>query len=168
MEDRELDRVDKQNKGYHKGYFALIYSDYPTAILAEGRSSVNTESRHKQNQFTKVQNTFKLNPDEPFYTSSVSLILKEELRCLENVIYEPERARSLSLEVCNRINARLKELDFTRHKLVSTITITENLGQGICAVSRCLWDKERDNFVFETFRNATLLAVACVFGVYYE
>ena len=48
------------------------------------------------------------------------------------------------------------------------VTIGSVEGQGIRVASRCLWDHETDSYASATFKNATLFAIATVFGIYYE
>ncbi|KAI9190756.1 Tctex-1 family-domain-containing protein [Polychytrium aggregatum] len=60
------------------------------------------------------------------------------------------------------------ELEFERYKFVVDVTIGEFKGQGIRVASRAVWDATTDSYASASFRNATLFAVAMVFGCYYE
>ena len=64
--------------------------------------------------------------------------------------------------------AEVKALEFRRHKLICHVIIMENQKQGTSAVSRSLWDADRDNSSTACFENESLVAVANVYAVYFE
>jgi hypothetical protein len=55
-----------------------------------------------------------------------------------------------------------------RYKLISIVTIGEKKDQGVRVGSRCVWDKDRDNFASAMFENTHIYAVGMVYAVYYE
>jgi hypothetical protein len=49
------------------------------------------------------------------------------------------------------------ELDFENYKIVVQVTIGQLRGQGGRITSRCLWDKDNDNFVSVSVKNVLSL-----------
>jgi polyphosphate kinase len=82
--------------------------------------------------------------------------------------YSANSCRITTRELCADIKRKVKEMDFPRYKIISEVLITENKQQGIHVSSRSLWNANSDNYASYTFRNATLIAVANVYGIYYE
>ncbi|KAJ3052041.1 hypothetical protein HK097_006953 [Rhizophlyctis rosea] len=115
------------------------------------------------------ENTYKLKPDRKFQTEKVKTITQEILsKNLQKVKYDPDKVTELSKHISNEILAAVKKLDFDRYKLVVEVTIGEFKGQGIRVASRAVWDTATDSYASAHFKNATLFAVAIVFGCYYE
>eukprot|EP01084_Bolivina_argentea_P207777 354436_1 len=108
-------------------------------------------------------------PGTKFLRSSVEKIASEVLEeGLRDVKYDAEDAASISKELSRTIQNRVKELGYERYKLVTQVTITQASGQGLRVSSRCLWDPEVDNYAEAVYKNETLIAVALVFGCYWE
>ncbi|XP_045173603.2 dynein light chain Tctex-type 5-B-like [Mercenaria mercenaria] len=117
------------------------------------------------------ENTYRMTPEKGKYfsPSKVEKLLKETLeKRLKSMKYSPDGCRITTRELCADIKRKVKEMDFPRYKIISEVLITENKRQGIQVSSRPLWNANTDNFASYTYRNATLIAVANVYGVYYE
>jgi len=48
------------------------------------------------------------------------------------------------------------------------VSIGPKGGQGIDIGTKCLWDSNRDKFVYGEFSNQHIFASACVYGIYYD
>ena len=119
----------------------------------------------------KYENTYRLEPDEKsrFSPARVEAILKDVLESrLRNVRYTPEQCRRVTTDLVTIIKSRTKTCDFRRYKLVCNVLIMENKGQGSQVVSRGLLNADTDSFAAYTYRNASLIAVAHVHGLYFE
>ena len=46
--------------------------------------------------------------------------------------------------------------------------VMDNRGQTVRAISRCVWDPEKDRCMKTVFQNQEVLVVATVFAIYYE
>mmetsp|Transcript_8485 Transcript_8485/g.17012 ORF Transcript_8485/g.17012 Transcript_8485/m.17012 type:complete len:133 (+) Transcript_8485:36-434(+) len=107
--------------------------------------------------------------DEKFLPAAVKAIaeqvLQEELGGKE---YDEDEAKEWSLNVCENIKTRVKDLNIPRYKIVVQATIGELRDQGVRVASRSLWDTATDNYASCSFRNQTLWCVVIVFGVYTE
>ncbi|XP_047224462.1 dynein light chain Tctex-type 5-B-like isoform X1 [Girardinichthys multiradiatus] len=116
-----------------------------------------------------MENTYQLGPSKQFPVSAVSDILKEETNNnLQEVKYEAQRCRELTLTLCEGIRNRVKELLIPRYKTVVLVHIGQLNGQGMQISSRCLWDPSSDTFTSYSFKNSSLFCSATVFGVYFE
>eukprot|EP01028_Stygiella_incarcerata_P003150 TRINITY_DN15_c0_g1_i1.p1 TRINITY_DN15_c0_g1~~TRINITY_DN15_c0_g1_i1.p1 ORF type:complete len:120 (+),score=27.77 TRINITY_DN15_c0_g1_i1:374-733(+) len=82
--------------------------------------------------------------------------------------YHPEEATKTVKEVSRQIQLAVNKLDFENYKIVVQVTIGQLRGQGGRITSRCLWDKDNDNFVSVSVKNSSLFCTALVFGCYSE
>ena len=101
-----------------------------------------------------------------FQQETVKLVIGQILEDqLNNRKYQADSCRTLCLNLCEMIKARVKLLGMTDHRLVCSVSIGSKRGQGVFIASRSLWDTPTDNFATCTFQNASLFAVAMVFGI---
>ncbi|KAJ3190419.1 Tctex1 domain-containing protein 3 [Gaertneriomyces sp. JEL0708] len=115
------------------------------------------------------ENTYKIKPDKKFQSEVVRRITDDILKSrLTKTKYSYDTVPELTQSISNEIMAAVKKLDYDRYKFVVDVTIGEFKGQGIRVASRAIWDTATDSYVSASFKNATLFAVAMVFGCYYE
>ncbi|KAK3609906.1 hypothetical protein CHS0354_036669 [Potamilus streckersoni] len=127
-----------------------------------------TQEEHMR-QMVKLENTYQMEPSKKFPYSKVQNIIKEVLESyLAEEKYEPELCRQMTKTISEVIKARVKELMIPRFKVISLVHIGQLNGQGLRIGSRCLWDDKWDTSSSFEFRNNSLFAVGCVYGVYYE
>ena len=104
-----------------------------------------------------------------FYTHKIKKIMDEILQeKLSNQSYDSQRCPWLCMSLSEDIKGRVKELGMERFRLICNVSIGSNNGQGFFMASRFLWNEFRDNFSSSSFQNASLFAVAVVFGVLKE
>ncbi|TPX45955.1 hypothetical protein SeMB42_g03852 [Synchytrium endobioticum] len=87
---------------------------------------------------------------------------------LAKVKYDADATPELVKGVSHDILFQVKKFEFDRYKIAVDVTIGEFKGQGIRVQSRALWDTSTDSFASSSYHNATLFAVAMVFGLYFE
>lgn len=119
----------------------------------------------------KLQNTYKLHPDpnEIFKPGPVRDIIQEVLdECLSGEEYNPAQCRNLTQMLTDLIKSRVKDMGCNRYKYIVTVTIGQNCNQGIQVVSRCLWNKDTDNYAEAHYNKNGLYAVATVYACYFE
>ncbi|OAJ43530.1 hypothetical protein BDEG_26883 [Batrachochytrium dendrobatidis JEL423] len=143
------------------------------AIAAEQTSSNPTTA-------IVYENTYKLKPDKSVYetgynshgwfpTNTVKLIIEETLaKHLAKVKYDCDIVPELVKTIANDVMQSVKGLELDRYKIVVDVNVGEFKGQGIKVASRAVWDTTTDSYASASFKNATLFAVAIVFGCYYE
>ncbi|KAI9362527.1 Tctex-1 family-domain-containing protein [Zopfochytrium polystomum] len=115
------------------------------------------------------ENTYKMKPDKKFQSEPVRRLAEEILgSSLAKAKYNAETSPELAKKIANEILAAVNKLEYERYKVVVDVTIGEFKGQGIRVASRTLWDTSTDTYASASFRNASLFAVAIVFGCYFE
>ncbi|KAH3850411.1 hypothetical protein DPMN_092822 [Dreissena polymorpha] len=66
------------------------------------------------------------------------------------------------------IKSRVKDMGFQRYKYVVTVTIGQDSNQGVRVVSRCLWNKDTDNYAETSYNKNGLCAEAAMYACYFE
>ncbi|CAH1779715.1 unnamed protein product, partial [Owenia fusiformis] len=118
-----------------------------------------------------VEPTYKLEPDDQkrFAVAKVEAAIESIFNVyLDDKEYDPTTCKDLAVDLANMIKNRIKDFDFKRFRLVSHVIIGQCQDQGIEATSRCVWNTNTDRFASVKYKNATLFAVATVFGVYLD
>lgn len=87
---------------------------------------------------------------------------------MEDKAYSPELAAQKCKEIADMIKQRVKSEGYRRHKLVSTVTIIENKNAALSLGSRCVWNDKFDNYADGSYKNSSLYAVGCLYGLYAE
>ena len=149
-------------------FFKLVVATRAWQRLAKEKSNSRLE---KAKPSVKFENTYKTEPDEGkhFNVTVVESLMKEVLeKRLKTVKYTAENCRLITTELTADIKMKVKELDFPRYKFVCNVHMAENKLQGLEIASRCVWNHNTDNFASYTYRKQSLIAVANVYGVYYE
>ncbi|NXE99570.1 TC1DA protein, partial [Menura novaehollandiae] len=104
-----------------------------------------------------------------FPVAAVERILRAAVRrSLREQRYEPARCREVARDIAEAVKAQVKDLAVPRYKIVVVTHIGQLGGQSLQIGSRCLWDPGSDTFSSYVFQNASLFAVANVYGVYFE
>ncbi|NXB78532.1 TC1DA protein, partial [Donacobius atricapilla] len=108
-------------------------------------------------------------PGRRFPAAAVDAILRDALgSALRERRYEPGPCREAARDIAEAVRARVKALAVPRYKIVVVAHVGQLAGQSLQVGSRCLWDPQSDTFSSYVFKNASLFAVATVYGVYVE
>lgn len=168
--DQASQRSDRNGRPPPKiNFFKLVVATRAWHRLAR-RSSMRTSEKVSK-PTVKYENTYRTEPEEGkvFAPTKVENMMKEMLeKKLKTVKYTPDGCRIIATELTADIKSRVKAMDFPRYKIVCSVMITENKRQGLEIASRSVWNQDTDNFASYTYRNPSLIAVANVYGVYYE
>ncbi|GAB1868558.1 Tctex1 domain-containing protein [Camponotus japonicus] len=133
-------------------------------------------SQHEANEKTcddneapKYQNTYRMEPPNPFKIDLVDKIVKTVMNNrLDELTYDDTVVEKLCSDIASEIRRRVKKLNFDRHKIIVTVTIIEKTSQSIETTLGFLWDSEKDNYSLFSLEGRTFYAQCCVLGVYYE
>ncbi|XP_066298581.1 dynein light chain Tctex-type 5-like [Branchiostoma lanceolatum] len=143
-----------------------------STIMSRRMSFAGTsQSSRGRRAKTKQENTYKMTPDEgkKFSPAKVEAVMNMVLQqYLENEKYDPGTSANLTTILADVLKNRVKELNFSRYKIVSHVCIGQTDNNTVELGSRCLWDQSTDNYATATYRNESLFAVATVYGVYFE
>lgn len=118
----------------------------------------------------KYENTYKLEPDKDFVNIDIEKAAEKILvDHLHDKEYEPTACKTLSQLLSSQILEKIKTMGYGRFKMVCVVSIGSMKERpGMQFGSRCLWNKETDNFISTKYSNSSLFAVAMVYGLYYD
>ena len=135
-----------------------------------GERYENTGSTVREVQEHKgVRNEAEDKQQSVFYGHKIKKIMDEILEeRLSTRSYDAHACRLLCMSLSEDIKGRVKDLGMERFRLICNVSIGSNSGQGFFMASRFLWNEFKDNFSTSSFQNASLFAVAVVFGVLKE
>ncbi|NXR74295.1 TC1D4 protein, partial [Pycnonotus jocosus] len=120
---------------------------------------------------TRPENTYRIGPDKgcKFDAEQVQRVLEGTLAsALGTAAYSPQGSAPLAQSLTELLQNQAKEVVPPRYKLVCHVVLGQQGQQSLVVASRGLWDPETDSFASATFSNASLFAVATVYGVYFE
>ena len=142
----------------------------PNRSLDADITSLGINQENNSLRPIKLENTYKQQPDIKFRSYEVERktheILMEHLHDKE---YDAQQCKSLSQTISAKILEAIKSLGFKRYKMVAVVSIGSMKERpGMQFGSRCLWNKETDNFISAKYNNTSIFAVAMVYGLYYD
>lgn len=136
--------------------------------LFGGSFSKSGSETHVPKQY---ENTYRLEPSDgkKFSKKKAEDIIHQVLEgYLKGKSYDPKKFANLSKSLAELIKERIKATGCDRYKIVAHVLIMETQGQSIRHVSRCLWNKETDNFATATYESKDFMAVGSVYGAYFD
>lgn len=118
----------------------------------------------------KYENTYKLECDKNFVSLDIEKAAEKVLvDHLYDKEYDPIHCKTYSQLLSSRILEEIKSMGYGHYKMVCVVSIGSMKERpGMQFGSRCLWNKETDNFISAKFSNTSLFAVAMVYGLYYD
>lgn len=110
-----------------------------------------------------------MEPDEKYDICSIKRIIDDVLEeKFKDFEYNPLEVGPLCKRTSLTIKDAVKKLGLDRYKIVCTVTVSQNRGQGVKQASRFLWDANRDNWVDSMYANSSLVVQATLYTLYYE
>ncbi len=119
----------------------------------------------------KLQNTYRVEPkeDERFNSSRVEKALHSILESfLADEKYDPKKSSTLAQSLTNHVKDRVKEMHFPRYKLVCSVMVGQGVTPSMQFASRSCWNPSTDAYACAAYQNGSLMAVATVYGLYFE
>ncbi|KAK3595427.1 hypothetical protein CHS0354_003421 [Potamilus streckersoni] len=118
----------------------------------------------------RMENTYKMTPDKLFKPHEVEKVAERILKdSLGDSEYDALQCRSLSETLSSKILEEIQSLGYKRYKMVCVVSIGSLKNKpGMQFGSRCLWNKDTDYFISVKYSNASLFAVAMVYGLYFD
>ena len=106
---------------------------------------------------------------ERFKTREVTTVIQAILRrFLQDSKYNPTDSARMCKDISQQMSHEIKELGYSRHKLVCNVILGEKKDQDFNVASRCLWNQATDSYASAEFSNPHLFAVGMVHGIYFE
>ena len=141
------------------------------AARAWKRFSMNRREKIPEKPKIRLENTFRLGP-EPENTFKPNLVqnaIKDVMTMyLKNFVYSADGSKSLGMTIASDIKSRVKKMGFSRYKIVCSIVLLQNKGQGAEIASRCVWNEATDSHASYTFTSPAVVAICNVHGVYFD
>ncbi|OWF44530.1 tctex1 domain-containing protein 1-A-like [Mizuhopecten yessoensis] len=163
--------VSNRRRSTFKGIASSITSLLQVRRATKGRLSIPGLDELKFPK-EKMENTYKMQPDQGqiFKTNDIKSIAQEVMeQTLHSVKYNSSICNRLVCDISQTIKNRVRGLNMARYRVVVYVFIGQCNGQSTMQMaSRCVWDASTDNFCTTTYTNDSLVAVASVYGVYYE
>ncbi|XP_003792414.1 tctex1 domain-containing protein 3 [Otolemur garnettii] len=117
----------------------------------------------------KFANSYRMEPLKKFQAHSVEIKVQQILtESLKDVKYDDKIFSHLSLELADRILSAVKEFGYHRYKYIIKVLFIQKTGQAINIASRWIWDVAWDSWVAAKHETESYVALALVFGLYYE
>ncbi|XP_060082046.1 dynein light chain Tctex-type 5-A-like [Ylistrum balloti] len=162
--------VSNRRRSTFKGIATSITSLLQIRRSTKARLSIpGTEEFKTPKQ--KMENTYKMHPDpgQTFQQNTIESIAKEVMQeTLDDVKYNSSTCNRLVCDISQTIKNRVRKLNMARYRVVVHVFIGQHNDQSMQMASRCVWDASTDNFCTATYKNDSLVAVASVYGVYFE
>ncbi|KAL0110567.1 hypothetical protein PUN28_013869 [Cardiocondyla obscurior] len=128
-----------------------------------------SEKPGDDNEMPKYQNSYRMEPQNPFKIDLVDKIVKSVMNNrFDEITYDNAEVIKLCNDIAAEIRRRVKKLNFDRHKIIVVVTIIEKVSQSVETTLGFLWDNERDKYSAFSFEGRTFHAQCSVFGIYYE
>ncbi|GFR89671.1 Tctex1 domain-containing protein 1-like [Elysia marginata] len=140
-----------------------------TKWIRRRQGSLLGGSRISQTSVVQKEPTYRMEPRRKFESNQVRQCIKTVLESrLERFPYNPKFCANMSRMLSDEIKRGVKAMNFDRYKIVCSVIIGEQKGQGVQVTSRCAWDEKVDSFASYSFQNEKIFCTATVFGVYNE
>jgi hypothetical protein len=140
-------------------------------------TTLNNGGHHHRLNHLRLENTFKLAPDESkkFFIfklqPSLLELLEEKMAQVEKINptgYSGRASVALTRDLADSIRREAKNLSVPRYKIVVHVVIGQNLGQDLRVASRCLWNTDYDNCVTISHKTRYMWASVVVYVLYTE
>jgi hypothetical protein len=164
MFDDKSAKGQKEQDGELKETLAQFFSSAP-------KEAADTSTALKPLRRPKLiyENTYRMDSTYPFSSSRVQSMMQpimEEM--LGDFKYTSKTSAHKATEVAEKIRRNVLAFRFDRYKICVLVTISPLNRQGFFNGFRCLWDANRDSYATATVRNASIFAIAVVYGIYFE
>jgi len=152
-------------------------SDHVSKYSGSRKSSVDTTNTGLAKNVPRIENTYKMSPDEnkrfyayKIYSNILELVTEKMNNCekLNPACYNTKAAANLTRDLADNIRREAKNLSVPRYKIVVHVVIGQNNGQDGRVASRCLWNTDYDNCVSIQYKSKFMWASAVIFVLYAE
>lgn len=132
-------------------------------------SSTTAETHFYKSNIPKIENTFKLSPDDNkrFYAYKLQPIIQDTIiKEVEKADTQSIKGQHLTIELADMIRSLTKDMYQPRYKVLVFVAVGDNKGQDMRLASRCLWNTDFDNCVSVSHSTKNIWASAIVYLLY--
>ena len=140
-------------------------------IKQRSESEIDKHRNHPNPPPSACPNTYRIRPKSSgvFSTTKVRPILESVLSShLNTYKYNANTSGDLCKRIADESKQRIKQLGYSRYKLVTQCLIYSNNNQSVRFASRYLWDEKLDNFVSVTTNGVDFTCTLMIAAVYFE
>ncbi|XP_037081579.1 tctex1 domain-containing protein 1-like [Pollicipes pollicipes] len=117
----------------------------------------------------RFERSYEMTMDQPTIPGPIEAHMQDILDVrFKNERYDPEKMKELAADAAEEIKKHIIEVASQRVRVVVHVMTGEATGQAVRAITRCLWDPEKDRSMRAVVENQELFAVASAFALYYE
>ncbi|KAF8382705.1 dylt-2 [Pristionchus pacificus] len=104
---------------------------------------------------------------EKFRAATAEKIMTEVVaEQLAGEIFSMLTVEDLGRKISDAINQRLKDLNLPRYKFIVQVMIGESRGQGVHAMSQCVWDADVDGMATINYNLNNIWCQATAFAIF--
>ncbi|CAF3311025.1 unnamed protein product [Rotaria socialis] len=142
------------------------------SLRVRRESSINSFARAAyERRFIRYENTYQMEPDDEHRIDLVR-IRRVATSIIETAIagykYDGSQATVFTMALADRIRSQMKQLPFSRYKIITQVCIGQKRGQDLRIASRCVWDSKQDRHITITKESSDAYVTATIFFIYSE
>jgi len=122
-------------------------------------------------RFIRYENTYRMEPDDDHKIDLIR-IRRIATSVIDAAIagykYDANHAKQFTVSLAERIRNQIKQLPFSRYKIVIEVSIGQKKGQDLRITSRCLWDLKWDRHITVTKETSDAYVTVTIFYIYTE
>lgn len=135
-------------------------------------SSTNSVPRTLYDRrFVRYENTYRMEPDDQ-HRVDLARVRRIATSVIDTAIvsykYDANQAQQFAVVLADLIRNQLKQLPFSRYKIVTQVSIGEKKGQDLRIASRCIWDAKQDRHITITKEAADAYVTVTIFFLYID
>ncbi|CAF1484745.1 unnamed protein product [Adineta ricciae] len=154
---------------------STIFPGFNPNVFAARMRRLSTRSSIPRNGYerrtVRFESTYQMEPDQDRKVDMDQLhrVATETLAtALLGYRYDASHARKFSSNLAERIRNEIKQLPYTRYKIVVHVVVGQRKSQGVLVASRCLWDVKLDRHITITKQTRNAYITVTIFLVYNE
>ena len=119
----------------------------------------------------RYENTYRMEPDDE-HRVDIGRLRRVATSVIESAIsgykYDANQGEQFSCILADRVRSQIKQLPFSRYKIVVQAVIGQKRGQDLRVASRCVWDMKWDRHMTITKETNDAYVTVTMFLVYTE
>lgn len=154
----------------------------PTSVTGIGGSLAASRGRRQSSRTSipragldprliRYENTYRMEPDDD-HRVDIARLRRVATSVIDTAVstykYDPKQGEEFACALADRVRAQIKQLPFSRYKIIVQVVIGQKRDQDLRVTSRCIWDVKFDrHFTISKETNDAYVTVT-MFLVYTE
>jgi hypothetical protein len=119
----------------------------------------------------RYENTYRMEPNDE-HEIDVIRVRRIATNVIDTAIagykYDPKHAKQFSGSLAERVRNQMKQLPYSRYKIVVQVSISQKNHQDLLIASQCVWDFRWDRHITITKETLDAYVTATIFYIYTE